>query len=145
MTNTFTTIYNCLKSEDKLKIKVRYSETDQMSFVYHGNYVKYFEMGRISWLRKLGFSYKEMEKQGILLPVIELKINFRNSAQFDDELVLITKLVKKPSYTIEFDYKILKNDNVITLGYTKLIFIKSINSRPIRCPQPIIESINFLE
>ena len=110
MTNTFTTIYNCLKSEDKLKIKVRYSETDQMSFVYHGNYVKYFEMGRISWLRKLGFSYKEMEKQGILLPVIELKINFRNSAQFDDELVLITKLVKKPSYTIEFDYKILKND-----------------------------------
>ena len=66
-------------------------------------------------------------------------------AQFDDELVLITKLVKKPSYTIEFDYKILKNDNVITLGYTKLIFIKSINSKPIRCPQPIIESINFLE
>ena len=97
-----------------------------MSFVYHGNYVKYFEMGRISWLRKLGFSYKEMEKQGILLPVIELKINFRNSAQFDDELVLITKLLKKPSYTIEFDYKILKNDSVITLGYTKLIFIKSI-------------------
>ena len=100
MSDTFITIYSCLKSEDKLKIKVRYSETDQMSFVYHGNYVKYFEMGRISWLRKLGFSYKEMEKQGILLPVIELKINFRNSAQFDDELVLITKLVKNPGLSI---------------------------------------------
>ena len=63
MTNTFIIIYNCLKSEDKLKIKVRYSETDQMSFVYHGNYVKYFEMGRISWLRKLDFRIKKWKSR----------------------------------------------------------------------------------
>ena len=64
--------------EDEIEILVRYSETDQMSFVYHGNYVKYFEIGRITWLKKLGISYKKMEEEGILLPVIELSINFKN-------------------------------------------------------------------
>ena len=114
-----------------------------MSFVYHANYVKYFEMGRISWLRNLGFSYKEMEEQGILLPVIELKINFRQSARFDDELILLTKLIKKPSYTIEFKYEIFKKEKIITFGYTKLIFIKFSNNKPIRCPLNILEAINL--
>tara|TARA_B100001564_G_C20340212_1_gene534167 strand:+ start:108 stop:458 length:351 start_codon:yes stop_codon:yes gene_type:complete len=114
-----------------------------MSFVYHANYVKYFEMGRISWLRNLGFSYKEMEEQGILLPVIELKINFRQSARFDDELILLTELIKKPSYTIEFKYEIFKEEKIITYGYTKLIFIKSSNNKPIRCPLNILEAINL--
>ena len=114
-----------------------------MSFVYHANYVKYFEMGRISWLRNLGFSYKEMEEQGILLPVIELKINFRHSAKFDDELILLTKLIKKPSYTIEFKYEIFKKEKIITFGYTELIFIKSSNNKPVRCPLKILEAINL--
>ena len=58
--------------EDKIDFLVRYSETDQMSFVYHGNYVKYFEMGRIAWLKKLGISYRQMEDDGILLPCIQI-------------------------------------------------------------------------
>ena len=127
--------------EDKLDINVRYSETDQMSFVYHGNYVKYFEMGRISWLKKLGFSYKKMEESGILLPVIDLKINFKQSAMFDDKLTLITRLVKLPSYMIEFDYEIIKDRKIITLGYTKLIFLSSKTNKPIRCPKKILDAI----
>ena len=90
--------------ENEIEILVRYSETDQMSFVYHGNYVKYFEMGRIAWLRKLGFSYKKMEEDGILMPVIDIKINFKKPALFDDKLKLITKLVRTPSYMIEFEF-----------------------------------------
>ena len=89
--------------EDKIDFLVRYSETDQMSFVYHGNYVKYFEMGRIAWLKKLGISYRQMEDDGILLPVIDVKINFRKSALFDDKLTLTTKLKRTPSYMIEFE------------------------------------------
>ena len=128
--------------EDKLDIYVRYSETDQMSFVYHGNYVKYFEMGRISWLDKLGFSYKKMEDDGILLPVIDLKINFRQSAKFNDKLTLITKLVKLPSYMIEFNYEIFKDGNIITRGYTKLIFLNSKTNKPMRCPKQILDALN---
>jgi|TARA_B110000259_G_scaffold187563_1_gene242259 acyl-CoA thioester hydrolase len=130
--------------EDEIEFFVRYSETDQMSFVYHGNYVKYFEMGRIAWLNKLGFSYKKMEEDGILLPVIDIKINFKKSALFDDKLILKTKLVREPSYMIEFEYKIIKNDDLITSGYTKLIFLNSKTNRPMRCPNSIIEAIKMV-
>ena len=75
-----------------------------MSFVYHGNYVKFFEMGRIAWLKKIGVSYRKMEENGIINPVIDLKINFRKSAKFDDIITLTTTLKRTPSYMIEFDY-----------------------------------------
>lgn len=112
-----------------------------MSFVYHGNYVKYFEMGRIAWLNKLGFSYKKMEVDGILLPVIDLNINFKKSALFDDKLTIITKLIRIPSYMIEFEYKIIKEGSLITTGYTKLIFLNSKTQKPIRCPDEIINAL----
>ena len=127
--------------EDEIEFYVRYSETDQMSFVYHGNYVKYFEMGRIAWLNKLGFSYKKMEEDGILLPVIDLKINFKKSALFDDKLTLITTLISIPSYMIEFEYKIKREGSLISSGYTKLIFLNSKTNKPMRCPDQIINAL----
>ena len=113
-----------------------------MSFVYHGNYVKYFEMGRISWLNELGFSYKKMEEEGVLLPVIDLSVNFKKPALFDDKLCLITKLVRTPSYMIEFEYKILKNKESITTGYTKLIFLNAKSNKPMRCPEKILNKLS---
>ena len=127
--------------EDEIEIQVRYSETDQMSFVYHGNYVKYFEIGRITWLKKLGISYKKMEEDGIFLPVIELKINFKKPALFDDKLIIKTKLIRTPSYMIEFDLEIKRDDQVITLGYTKLIFLNSKTNKPMRCPENILREL----
>ena len=127
--------------EDEIEILVRYSETDQMSFVYHGNYVKYFEIGRITWLKKLGISYKKMEEEGILLPVIELSINFKQPALFDDKLILKTKLKRTPSYMIEFDFEIKRDDQLITLGYTKLVFLNSKTNKPMRCPNNILKLI----
>ena len=127
--------------KDEIEFYVRYNETDQMSFVYHGNYVKYFEMGRIAWLNKLGFSYKTMEEDGILLPVIDLKINFKKSALFDDKLTLITTLISIPSYMIEFEYKIKREGSLISSGYTKLIFLNSKTNKPMRCPDQIINAL----
>ena len=127
--------------KDEIEFYVRYSETDQMSFVYHGNYVKYFEMGRIAWLNKLGFSYKKMEEDGILLPVIDLKINFKKSALFDDKVTLITTLISIPSYMIEFEYKIKREGSLISSGYTKLIFLNSKTNKPMRCPDQIINAL----
>ena len=127
--------------EDEIEILVRYSETDQMSFVYHGNYVKYFEIGRITWLKKLGISYKQMEKAGIMLPVIELKINFKQPASFDDKLILTTRLKSIPSYMIEFDFEIKRDDQIITIGYTKLVFLNTKTNKPMRCPESILKEI----
>tara|TARA_B110000003_G_scaffold234522_1_gene238283 strand:+ start:1300 stop:1698 length:399 start_codon:yes stop_codon:yes gene_type:complete len=129
--------------EDKTKIFVRYSETDQMSFVYHGNYVKYFEIGRIAWLKKLGISYKKMEDDGILLPVVDVKIKFRKPALFDDELILHTKLKQMPSYMIEFEYKISRNNELLTNGYTKLAFFNTKTNKPVRCPKFILDKITL--
>ena len=74
---------------DKIQILIRYSETDQMSFVYHGNYVKFFEMGRIAWLKKIGVSYREMEEIGIINPVIDLQIKFRQLFQTDSAVAIL--------------------------------------------------------
>ena len=123
-------------------IKVRYCETDQMHFVHHSNYLKYYEIGRLLWLKNIGYSYKKLELQKIILPVIETKIKFRKPAFFDDDLILETTILKSPSYSIEFNYSIKRNTELINEGYTKLIFLNSETKKPIRCPKNIIEKIN---
>jgi acyl-CoA thioester hydrolase len=65
--------------EHEFNVRVRYAETDQMGVVYHGNYAQYFEMGRVEWLRNIGISYKWMEENGIILPVVSLNINYKTS------------------------------------------------------------------
>ncbi|MGD1947680.1 MAG: acyl-CoA thioesterase, partial [Croceivirga sp.] len=90
----------------KITFRVRYGETDQMGVVYHGKYADYLEIGRTEWLRQLGITYKKMEEEGIILPVIHLKIDFRKSAKYDDLLTVETKLYQRPLVKIAFDYKI---------------------------------------
>lgn len=124
-----------------LKIIARYSETDSMSYVHHSNYLKYYEIGRLGWFKNIGFSYKRLEDEGMILPVIRTNITFRRPAFFDDELDLQTTLIKEPSYSIEFNYKIFKKKELINEGYTKLVFLNKKTSKPIRCPKKIIEAI----
>ncbi len=125
----------------KTMITARYSETDSMSYVHHSNYLKYFEIGRLGWLKDIGFSYKKLEDQNIILPVVRTNITFRKPAFFEDELILETTLLKVPSYSIEFKYNIYKNTELINEGYTKLIFLNKLTNKPIRCPKKIIEAI----
>ena len=97
----------------KTKITARYSETDSMSYVHHSNYLKYFEIGRLDWFKNIGFSYKKLEDENIILPVVRTNITFRRPAFFEDELVLETTLLKLPSYSIEFKYNIFKGKELI--------------------------------
>ena len=129
------------KKSFNLKIIARYSETDSMSYVHHSNYLKYYEIGRLAWFKNIGFSYKKLEYQGIILPVIRTNITFRRPAYFEDELDLQTTLIREPSYSIEFDYKIFKKTELINEGYTKLVFLNKQTSKPIRCPKKIIKAI----
>ena len=127
---------------DEIEIRVRYGETDQMGYVYHGNYAQYLEMGRIEWLRKLGVSYKKMEEDGIMLPVLSLNINFKKSAYYDDVINVKTQLLKMPSARIEFEYEI-KNEKgeIITNANTVLVFVNMKTKKPIRCPNYILDKL----
>jgi len=124
------------------KIRVRYGETDQMGIVYHGNYAQYLEIGRIEWLRNLGISYKKMEEQGIMLPVISLSLNYKKSAHYDDVIYIKTQLSKMPTATIEFDFEILnENREIITFAKVILAFLNKETNRPTRCPKYILDKL----
>ena len=123
-------------------IRVRYGETDQMGVAYHGNYAQFFEIGRIEFLRTLGISYKNMEKNNIMLPVIHLQCDFKKPAEYDDEITVKTILKKIPGVKIEFDYEITnQNNELITTGNTVLVFINMKTKKPIRCPKYILEKL----
>lgn len=127
----------------EINIRVRYGETDQMGYVYYGNYAQYFEMGRVEWLRNLGISYKRMEELGIMLPVLNLNINYLKPAKYDDLLTLKTTLLKKPSVRIEFDFELFNEDKVLlTKGFTSLVFIDIAKNKPTRAPEYILKKIN---
>ena len=124
-------------------IRIRYAETDQMGVVYHGNYAQFFEIGRIDWLRSLNISYKNMEENNIMLPVISLECRFIKSAEFDDEITVKTTLKKIPTVKIEFNYEITnQKEELLTTGNTVLAFINMTTKKPMRCPDYILKKLN---
>jgi len=129
-----------IKNENKLR--VRYSETDQMGYVYYGNYAQFFEVGRAEWLRSLGFSYSKLEENNIMLPVLNLNVNFHKPAKYDDLITIVTILNKKPLVKIEFDFEIYnEKKDLLTTGYTSLVFIDMIKNKPTKAPHNLIEKI----
>ncbi|MCK5815196.1 MAG: acyl-CoA thioesterase [Flavobacteriaceae bacterium] len=129
----------------ELKIRVRYGETDQMGYVYYGNYAQFFEMGRAEWLRNINASYKTLEDTGIMLPVLNLNVNYLKPAKYDDLLTLKTTLKKIPSVKIEFGFEIFnKKNELLTTGYTSLVFIDIKKNKPIRCPDYLLKKITPL-
>lgn len=130
----------------KIQFRVRYSETDQMGFVHHGNYPQYLEMGRIEWLRELGISYKKMEETGIMLPVISLNLNYFKPANYDDLLTLKTSLSKTPSVKIMFDYEIHNEKNeLLTTASVTLAFMNSETKRPTRAPEYLLKKLTSIK
>lgn len=129
----------------EFKVRVRYAETDQMGVVYHGNYAQYFEMGRVEWLRNLGLSYSVMEKQGVMLPVVSLTINYKKPARYDDLLTVRTIFKKQQSVKIEFDYEIYNEEGqLLTIGNSVLVFVDMKTGRPVLPPEYVRESINSI-
>jgi len=130
-----------MKSSE-IKIRIRYGETDQMGVVYHGNYAQFLEMGRIEWLRELGISYRKMEEDGIMLPVISLNINYKKSARYDDVVNVKTQLKKIPTVKIDFDYEITNEQGeILTLANTVLAFIDMKTNKPVRAPEFILDRL----
>lgn len=125
------------------KIRVRYSETDQMGFVYYGNYAQYFEVARVETLRSLGVRYKDLEESGIWLPVLNFSIDYYRPAAYDDELTIMTQIVERPSARIKFQYDCFNEEGVkLCFAKTELVFLDSTTRRPMRCPEDIMNSLN---
>lgn len=131
--------------EYKFDVRVRYAETDQMGVVYHGNYAQYFEMGRVEWLRNMGVSYKWMEENGVMLPVVSLTMNYKKPARYDDLLTIKTIFKSQSSVKIEFDYEIYnEKQELLTTGYSMLVFVNMKTGRPTLPPDYVLEKINKL-
>lgn len=126
----------------EIQLRVRYAETDQMGIVYYGNYAQYFEVGRVEWLRKFGISYKSMEEEGLMLPVVSLSVKYKKPARYDDLIKVKTQLVKLPSASIEFDYEITNElGEILTLGNTVLVFMDVNKNRPTKCPEYLLDKL----
>ena len=125
--------------------RVRYTETDQMGFAHHSNYLNYFEMARIEWLNKIGFSYAALERQGIVMPVVSVQINFKSPAYFDDPLTIKLFVNEIPKASIKIDYIVMNAlKNEIANGSTTIAFLNIETNKPVRCPQKLLEIIESL-
>lgn len=120
-------------------VRVRYGETDPMQYVYYGNYAEYLEVARVELFRMIGMPYKEMEKQGIWLPVSEYKIKYLKPALYDEILEIHTYMRKKPLAKIEFEYEIFnEKKEKITEASTILFFFDAHKKHICKCPQNLM-------
>ncbi|MGD9677573.1 MAG: acyl-CoA thioesterase [Vulcanibacillus sp.] len=113
--------------------RVRYQETDQMGVVYHSNYFVWFEMARTELIRSVGITYKEIEKTGLLLPVVDVSCNYKCPAKYDDELLIRVKISRYTGLRIEFIYEVIckASLDLLATGSTKHVFIDT-NYKPKR-------------
>lgn len=122
------------------ELRVRYADTDQMGYVYYGNYAAYYEVARVECLRNLGYAYKDLEKQGVMMPVLENHSFFNLPAKYDELLRIEVTLKEIPSVRIRFYYKIFnEKGELIHTGETLLAFVKVETGRPCRPPQIMVD------
>ena len=126
----------------EVQIRVRYSETDRMGYVYYGNYAAYLEVARVEALRSMGITYKEMEDSGIVLPVLEYKIKYIKPAYYDELLTIKTFIETLPAARIHFRYEMLNESKVLlNIAETTLVFINRNTQRPCPAPDYFMEKI----
>jgi acyl-CoA thioester hydrolase len=124
------------------QLRVRYAETDQMGYVYYGNYAQYFEVGRVEALRSLGYTYRFMEESGVMMPVANMDIKFIKPARYDDLLSITTQIKQMPSAKMIFEYEIKNESNLlIVTGSTTLVFIDVNTQRITRSPDFLIQAL----
>ncbi len=128
--------------EHATKIRVRYGETDQMGYMYYGNYAEFYEVGRVEMLRSLGLTYSAMEQSGIKMPVLELKCKYIKPALYDEEITVKVIMDKLPGIRIHFRYELFnEKDELINIGETLLVFVNMQTNRPCHPPRDFMERL----
>lgn len=124
------------------EIRVRYGETDQMGYVYYGNYALYYEIGRTESLRSLGLTYKGLEDKGVMMPVASMNCQYIKAAKYDDVLTIKTIIRNLPTAKMEFDYELTNQQGeLVNKGQTTLVFIDMKTNRVTRAPQTLINAM----
>jgi len=128
--------------EHTTKVRVRYGETDQMGYMYYGNYAEFYEVGRVEMLRSLGMTYSGMEASGIMMPVLELKCKYIKPALYDEEISIKVIMDKMPGVRIHFRYELYNpNNELINIGETLLVFVNMTTSRLCMPPQDFLDAL----
>jgi acyl-CoA thioester hydrolase len=128
--------------EHSTKLRVRYGETDQMGYMYYGNYAEFYEVGRVEMLRSLGLTYSGMEESGIMMPVLELNCKYLKPALYDEEITIKVIMNEMPRIKIHFKYELYnEKQQLINIGETSLIFINMKTSRPCTAPQGFLDKL----
>ena len=126
----------------KHQIRVRYGDTDQMGYVYYGNYAYYYEQARSEAIRSLGFTYKQLEESGIMMPITRMNTKFIQPAFYDEVLTIKTTIPTLPNRLMLFKYEIFNEKNeLINEGETQLIFINMVDKKVAHAPQLLLESL----
>jgi acyl-CoA thioester hydrolase len=121
-------------------VRVRYAETDRMGIAYNSHYLTWFEVGRTELLREMEFTYRDMEHDGFLLPVIEAGIKYFKPALYDDILTIVTSFGRKPGSRVFLEYSIVRENNeIIASGFTEHAFTDTV-LRPIRPPRELLSA-----
>lgn len=124
------------------QLRVRYSETDQMGYVYYGNYPEYFEVGRAEAMRKLGMSYRQMEEDGVMMPIASMNIKYLKPAFYDDLLTIKTIVKTMPSSRMHFYYEIVNEKGaLINQGETVLAFVNKHTHKPCAAPEWFLKAL----
>ena len=127
------------------KIRVEYHHTDQMGIVHHSNYVKFFEVARTEWLRAMGLTYAEMERRGVMMPIVEVNVKYRQPAYYDELISVTASVDELPMARMVFKYEIRGEDGrEIATGSTTLGFIDKTTRRPQRAPIWLMEVLERL-
>ncbi len=127
------------------KIRVEYHHTDQMGIVHHSNYVKFFEVARTEWLRAMGLTYAEMERRGVMMPIVEVNVKYRQPAYYDELISVTASVDELPMARMVFKYEIRGMDGRdIATGSTTLGFIDKETRRPQRAPKWLMEVLERL-
>ncbi len=124
------------------KIRVRYGETDRMGYCYYGNYAAFFEVARVEAIKKIGFSYREMEDNGIALPVLDYNVKFYKPAFYDDEIIIKTTISDIPGARIKFNYQCFNGDVLLNEATTTLVFVNMETGKPRQAPEEFLEKIS---
>jgi acyl-CoA thioester hydrolase len=126
----------------RTRVRVRYAETDRMGVVYYANYLVWFEVGRTEWLRETGWTYREMERDGISLPVIEAHCEYRQPARYDDEIEIATRGTLVTPVRIRFDYEVARaaDGTIAAVGHTVHAAVDA-SGKPCRLPPRVREML----
>ncbi|MFW6083729.1 MAG: acyl-CoA thioesterase [Gemmatimonadota bacterium] len=127
------------------EVRVRYAESDQMGRAHHMAYVAWLELGRTELMRRNGLSYAEMERRGVLLPVVRLELDYLRPVSYEDLLEIHTRLVDVRSRRVRFEYRVVAREDgrAVAEGVTVLVCMGA-DGRPRRLPDDLRESLTGL-